>query len=342
MVKHYVFVTSKGGSHFPELLDPEVLKPGSGNWYRAFNAYSNWTGELRERGSLCKDDFENFDIIHLTLAGVNVQLIKDIRQVLGDSSSTLLILSTDYTIENFENGFIHPLDMHEGAKCADFIFAQEPKQQVLWNYIVQEYMKKSWRVPLITHPVNTEELKRMYVTPEQRLDLCAYLYHKYDRQTVIPSMLLDGLGIPSLMLGYLDTQALQAGRGLGKAIPAGHFHFNAGWLDWKTYIYVLRHCTLALDYYMFSSYSRFPQETACLGIPMVCSTHSYTGTLLYPETAHSPYDLPSLRKSLEKLVKDQELWKKTADYAFEKVETMNWHNSVENLLKAMEERGFKV
>jgi len=342
LVKHYCFVTLKEGSHFPELVTNEVTKPGSLNWYKAFNSHPNWTGEVRERGTLAKDDFENFDIIHLTLAGVNVQLIKDIRAVLGEGSNTHLILSTDYTFENFENGFIHPLDMHEAAKCADFIFAQEPAQQGLWNYIVKEYMKKPWTVPLVPHPVNTEGIKAMYVAPEQRLDMIAYLYHKYDRQTVIPSMLLDGLGIPSLMMGYLDVQALKAGRGAGKEVPAGFFHFNAGWLDWKTYIYVLRHCTLALDYYVLSSYSRFPQETACLGIPMVCSTHSYTGTLLYPETSHSPYDLPALRASLERLVKDEEFWKKTADYAFEKVETMNWHNSVENLLKAMEERGFKV
>ena len=342
MVKHYCFVTTKGGSHFPELITKEVTKPGSLNWYKAFNAYPNWTGEVRERDTLAKEDFENFSIIHLTLAGVNVQLIKDIRHALGQGSSTLLILSTDYAFENFENGFNYPLEMHEGAKCADFIFAQEPAQQGLWNYIVKEYMKKTWTVPLVPHPVNTEGIKPMYVEPEQRVDKCAYLYHKYDRQTVIPSMLLDGLGIPSLMLGYLDVQALRAGRGVGKEVPAGFFHYNAGWLDWKTYIYELKHCTLALDYYMFHSYSRFPQETACLGIPMVCSSHSYSGTLLYPETSHSPYDLPALRASLEKLIKDQELWKKTVDYAREKVETMNWHNSVENLLKAMEERGFKA
>jgi len=342
MVKHYCFVTAKGGSHFPELVTKEVTKPGSFNWYKAFDAYPNWTGEVRERETLSKKDFENFDIVHLTLAGVNVQLIKDIRAVLREGSSTLLILSTDYTFENFENGFIHPLDMHEAAKCADFIFAQEPAAQGLWSYIVKEYMKHKWNVPLIPHPVNTEGIKAMYVKPEERLDMCAYLYHKYERQTVIPSMLLDGLGIPSLMMGYLDAEALMAQHGLGKTLPAGFFNFNAGWLDWKTYIYMLRHCTVGLDYWTLHSYSRFPQELACLGIPAVCSSHGYSGTLLFPETCHSPYDLPALRASLERLVKDEEFWKKTADYAFEKVETMNWHNSVENLLKALEERGFHV
>lgn len=342
MVKHYCFCTVEEGSHWPELVTPEVTKPGSLNWYKAFNAYPNWTGEVRERKTLAHKDFENFDIVHLTLAGCNVQMIMDIRRVLGNSSSTLLILSTDYTFENFETGFIHPLDMHKAAKCADFIFAQEPAQQGLFNYIINEYLKKQWTVPCIPHPVQTDGIKPMYVDPEKRLDMIAYVYHKFDRQMVVPSMLLDGLGIPAMVLGFLDLQAMKSGRGSGKDMPAGFFHFNAGWLDWKTYIYILRHCTIGFDYYVAHSYSRVPQEFACLGIPAVCSVHSYSGSLLYPETSHSPYDLLALRKSLETLIKDQEFWKKTADYAFEKVETMNWHNSVENLLKAMEERGFKV
>ncbi len=342
LVKHYCFVTIEGGSHFPELITKDVIRPGSFNWYKAFDAYPNWTGEVREQKTLANEDLEKFDVIHLTLAGVNVPVIKNVRAVLKDSSSTRLILSTDYTFENFQDCFSHPLDMHEGAKCADFIFAQEPFQQGLFNYIVQEYMKKKWTVPCVPHPVDTKGIKREYVNPEQRLDLVAYIYHKMDRRITVPSMLLDGLGIPSIMLGYLDIHAIKAGRGSGKAIPAGFFNFNSGWLKWKTYIYMLRHCTIGLDYYVFHSYSRVPQEFACLGIPAVCSAHSYSGTILYPETTHSPYDLPALRKSLEKLVKDQEFWKKTADYASEKVESMNYKNSVENLLRVMEERGFKV
>lgn len=341
MVKHYCFATLKGGSHFEELLDPKNHKPGSGNWYRAFNAYPNWTGELRERDTLAKEDFEKFDIIHLTLAGVNVQLIKDIREVLG-KSSTLLILSTDYTFENFENGFQYPTDMHEAGKCADFIFAQEPLQQNLWNYIVKEYMKKTWTVPLIPHPVDTESIKQEYVKPENRLDMAVYVYHKYERQLQVPSMLFDGLGIPSLVMGYLDEWALKLGHGHGREIPAGYFNFNAGWLDWRTYIYMLRHCTVGLDFYVMHSYSRVPQEFACLGIPAVCTTSSYTGSILYPATCHAPCDLAAIRKDLERYVKDQEFWRQSADYAFEKVEQWNWHNSVENLLKALEEREFKV
>jgi glycosyltransferase involved in cell wall biosynthesis len=342
MVKHYAFVTFRDGSHFAEMTDPKVNKPGSGNWYRAFNAYPNWTGELRERGSLAKDDFENFDIIHLTLAGVNVQLVKDIREVLGNSSSTLLILSNDYAFENFENGFEWPTDMHEAAKCADFIFIQEPTQLGLWQHIVKEYIHKPWTVPVIPHPVNTEALKALYVKPENRLDMAVYVYHKYERQIQIPSMLLDDLGIPTLMMGYLDAYALRQGRGQGRTLPAGFFNFNAGWLDWPTYSYILRHCTVGLEYYVVHSYGRVPQEYACLGIPAVCSNHSYTSTILYPGTCFSPYDLSAMRKSLERLVKDQEFWKQTADYASEKVETMNWQHSVENLLKALEEREFKV
>jgi len=342
LVKHYCFVTAEGGSHFRELVTKEVTKPGSYNWYKAFDSYPNWTGEVRETRSLAHEDFENFDLIHLTLAGVNVPVIQKIRSVLGDNSDTQLILSTDYTFESFENGFLHPLDMHKAAKCADFIFAQEPAQQGLFNYIVKEYMKRKWTVPLVTHPVDTDGIKQQYVKPEQRLDMIAYVYHKFDRQLTIPSMLLDGLGIPALMLGFLDIQAIQAGRGPGKEIPAGFFHFNAGWLEWKTYLYMLRHCTIGFDFYVIHSYSRVPQEFACLGIPAVTTTHSYTGTILYPETSHSPYDLPAIRKNLEMLIKDRELWKKTADYAFEKVESMNYKNSVENLLRVMDERGFKI
>ena len=342
MVKHYAYVTVKSGSHFPELITKEVTKPGSYNWWKAFNAYPNWTGEVREVDTLAKEDFENFDIIHLTLAGVHTALIQNIRKILGENSNTLLILSTDYTFENFESGFNSPLDMHMATRCADLIFAQEPAQQGLYQYIVKEYMKKPWTIPLIPHPVDTEGIKAMYVKPDQRLDMAVYLFHKYERHVSIPSMLLDGLGVPSLMVGYLDEHALRAGRGAGESLPAGYFHFNAGWLDWKTYIYMLRHCTVGLDYWTLHSYSRFPQELACLGIPAVCSSHGYSGTLLYPETCHSPYDLPALRSSLERLVKDEEFWKKTADYAYEKVETMNWKNSVENLLKALEERGFHI
>jgi len=62
-VPRYVLVTTDG-SHFPDLIEEKVSRPGCYQWFRAFSK-GGWSGEVRHVKTIAEADYQKWDIIHV-------------------------------------------------------------------------------------------------------------------------------------------------------------------------------------------------------------------------------------------------------------------------------------
>jgi len=334
----YLLLTTPHGGYFPSLLGESVHRPGIYQWHEAFNKGGD-KGEVKHVLEVAPKELENYDIIHINGCGTDVDLCVKVKDALKESSTTV-IFNLDYAVETWQQGFPKPGSFYKALKAADFIFAQEPAQQAMLNYFIHTVIKPQRTkvsVPVIPHPVDTEGLKKAFVPHEQRQDKIVVCYHRYDRHIYIPSALTWDLEAyhPKMPSKILKVPVFMAGVGGPMTVPLDLFD---GWINvksWPFFLYQLSHSTIGLSYYTIHSHDRFAEECACLGIPCVGTTNSYSVSLLHPYLVHSPLDFTGLRHSLKQLLEDREFYDKCWKYAFEKVETLNHKNSKMRLLFEM-------
>jgi hypothetical protein len=108
---------------------------------------------------------------------------------------------------------------------------------------------------------------------------------------------------------------------------------------WPFYIYELSHSTIAFEYYSINSHSRFPEECAALGIPCVGNTNSYSISWIHSYVAHSPLDFVGMRNSLKRLIEDEDFYQRCVEYAWTKVQEIDYPHSKMKLQFKMQEWG---
>lgn len=341
----YLFLTVPGG-HFPHLIRQETIMPGSYEWFKAFNKFSGCSGEIRNIQDVANTEFLKYDIIHVNLSGLSGESILAVKEI-TKGSSTRLVLNLDYGVQQFADidrwrydvtGFIKALE------CADFLFAQTEYQRSFLQLIWKHILKRQQRIPLITHPLDTEGLKKFYVDPKERRDTVAVMYHRYDKHLLIPSIIAKGgekrtvgkfhdlkVEVPTQLFGYDE-----------RTLDLTFFDSTSLRHRWDKYIYMLSHCTEAISYYSKDSQDRFLAECACLGIPAVATTHSVFGRRLFPRTTFKPHHLEAMINAMRRLKEDDAFWNYVKDYAWKTVENFSDKPSVERLLGSMRSWGIKI
>lgn len=309
----------------PVLKEEATQRPGVYQWHMAFNKGKD-SGEVRNTFNLPPEELQNYDIIHINGCGADADLVPKVKQALR-ASSTKVIFNLDYAVENWQGGFPRVQPFYKSLMQADFIFAVEPGQQSLLNYLLHYVLKPSRKqsVPLITHPCDVQGIHAAFIPYEHRLDLILTCFHRYDKHVYIPSAITWNLEAyhPTLKSKVIKMPVFMAGVGGQMVVPLDMFD---GWVcgkNWGYYVYLLSHFTIGHEYYSIRSHSRFPEECACLGIPCVGNTNSYSIVKLHPFTVHSPLDFSGMRKSLLRLMGDKEFYSKCADYAWEHVQELD-------------------
>lgn len=292
---------------------------------------------------LAPNQFDDYNIIHLNLSGDAQDLPTTIKKLMR-STSTKLILNLDYSVDNFQPAFLQPGKFISAIWSADFVFAVEPSQLALLQYLFTHMkelasegvkIREKLVVPLIPHPCPTEDTKKFAMPPDERMDIIAVQYHRYSKHYIIPAMLVRNImhpkapmPFPTMMVGCTDA-----------SMATGLFDAQHSYTEWEGFMYLLSHCNYALTYSTVSSHSRFAEETASLGIPCVGSMNQYMVAELFPRIAHNLYDFEGMRQSLERLVRDEEFYKEVAAYASERVEGYGWEKSKQRLLEGMKTWG---
>ena len=325
-------------------------------WFKAFRSVG-WKAEVKHVKDLAVDDFQNYSLVHLNACGTNLNLIKEVKDAIA-GSSTKLIVNMDYPLETFEPAFNNPWFFAKSLMMADFIFAQEPSQQAFLTYLLKRttvpglgnrfYGKEDFKVPLVPHPCQTGEMKKLFVPYEERNDGLVFVYHRYaGGQIWIPGWVVQDLKLPTgeqipLYATNLVVETSAMDRSAAPMLLWDYSQSAQTVGNWDKWVYLLAHSTLGFSYYTIHSWDRFICEAASLGVPVVCTNLSYSGTQLFPNICHDVLDLSGMRNSFDRLVSDEDFYQRTTKFAFDKIEEYNWKASVDRLFEGMRAWGIEA
>lgn len=99
----------------------------------------------------------------------------------------------------------------------------------------------------------------------------------------------------------------------------------------------MRSSKIVYDPFTYHSFSRATIDTAALGVPVVGSNRTQSAQICYPHTTIDPYDTKSARELIQRLLNDEEFYKKVVETAKEKSEYYNHTNSKVRYLRALSE-----
>jgi len=118
----YCHVVYKITNGMKAALDEVPRRSGMYNWMFLFK------GEMVPINEVSKDYLEKFDVVQVNLSPVDQVLVPEVRRILGNNSSTLLIANNDYVCEAWGKWGTHPLYYHQVQEVADAVFGTEPYQ----------------------------------------------------------------------------------------------------------------------------------------------------------------------------------------------------------------------
>lgn len=339
---------SNSVNDYRRVMAMPVFGAGLVNWFKALGSDMASPAELGEDPASA---LERYDWVLLNLAGTDLGVPAKLRNALGWNSSTKLVVNDDYAVEVLQKAIQDSKGSLNGMLkdlyVADLLFAQEPYQLEMMNYIIRWNKEDNARknigsrypiTTLISHPVNTANLKQWAVTDlDQRSPTIGIMYHRLDGQTYIPSLIARNQpaswfnGMPPLtcMYSYVDKYNIFSNEDRLFDIMVEH-------LDFGRLLYLLVTNIAALDYYTIHSHSRFSGECACLRVPLVTTDFSFNARTLFPNNVAPYWKWQDLRDKLARLVSDEKYWNECVDHAYDKVEEFNYPNSIGKLKMAME------
>ena len=298
------------------------------NWRKVFNGDVRFWQDIKKTPT----DLLSYDLVHINLAGEDVGLATKVKPIL-EGSSTKLVVNMDYAINYFSAQFNQAqttAELQHDLNVADMVFGVEPTQVSLLSYFLT--LLKRPKAHLVPHPIDTAMMyKNFFVDYDRRLDVVAYEYHRYDDMWEIPHLLMHELPdyherpVLTSCLGFMRDSFKRA------EMP----NLIMPYTDWPVYMNLLNHCRWGLEYRLHYAASRFILECASVGIPVVSTNFSYMGRLLYPELTFHAGDFDSMRKALQNLILNDELYTQQAKQGIERVENFNLENSRKRLMEAL-------
>jgi len=289
-------------------------------WSRAFREYGK-DGDIRIIWR--KEDLEEWDVIHINYTPSNIQLPTIIREELGDSSSTKLIMNVDLDISYHGINWAYwtPIMIKE-LKMADALFHVE---SVGARYI-KEMIDHKKHVHTLPHPVDVSRLhdfKRV-----ERENFIACIFHRYHPDTITPYIATKDLPLRKHLYNYDDK--------------AGKFAASQGCWDMiirsttpMDYINQINKALIGCDLYRGYTFGRTVIEFVALGIPAVCSNTIEAGRYLLPETCVEPLNVKSAKEKLNLLL-DNEFASDILIYAHERCGWYGLEQRHQEMIKILE------
>jgi len=297
-----------------DLLGDQLIKQGLYQWRQIFK------GDVLDFNQVTKDQLEQYDIVHVNLCTNDVPVAITLGSVLKNTS-VKLIVNVDYAVEMWDRMFTNVRQFLYALKSADFIFAVEPLQKQVLELLM------GTPIDLIPHPVDTKRLKEWCLPKDKRYDFILTMYHRYDMQKLVPSMISRvAKTLQPIAVGVAD-----------EPLPKELYIMSGGMLAYYDYLRLLRICKIGVEYYSVHSHGRFASECACLKVPLVSTNFSYNSVKFYPYTTKSPSDISSMALTIKRLYEDEAFYDKVIHTAYKRVEEHNWENSKKRLLSRLED-----
>lgn len=238
-----------------------------------------------------KEELESFDVVHTNYTPSNLQLPTIIRDELGDSSSTKLIINIDLDVSIMsQNWAYYTPAMVKGLKAADTIFHVEPKGAEILSHLLDREVK------VCPHPVDVSALYD-YIKKE-REPIAGVMFHRYMPNTLIPYIALRNIPLRRVLFGYQASKQPTVAN-------AGMYDQIMMYTTFQEHVEEFSKSVVGCDLYQGYSYGRVTVEMAALGIPAVIS-NTIAASHLFPETTVHPFDTKSAEEKFNKLLSDDE------------------------------------
>jgi hypothetical protein len=323
----YALLTN-GSSYYESFLKTSLERGGLYSWQRAFpNSDVILAAQIKRNVAMLND----YDIVHVNMCPSEVGIIKEVKPQLD--GNTKLIANLDYAIESLYSSFKHvgaekTVDaMIHDFSHADMVFGVEPFQVEFLKLALEDY---GTPVHLIPHPTPVEELQKppphgLFIPYEERQDIIAFMYHRYDGHLTIPKILLHKLPVSILryMFGFTDDNLT--------IHDLRYFDGVSAMSEWKRFIIQLAHCLWGVEYRSHHAASRFAAESAALGIPVVCTDNCYLGKLMWPELAFHPMEMFAMRDKILQITSDEKYRMKMAEQGHERIKSFGLKESAQRL-----------
>lgn len=316
--------------HICQKITPAIVNALSGEVPARSGMY-NWInifkGEIREFNTFKgKEDFEQYDVIQINMSPMDMVIIPQIRYILGDNSSTQLVINNDYVCETWDEAFQQPPGYYDNLqKMGDMVFSTEPHQ-------VSNMIEGTHVIP---HATNTKYLKKFRADGQN--NTLGTIFHWWHGDTYLPSrtanLIKKDNGLDqSILYSYQDGSKRDKMYRWAKIM----WDKKVGGLNLPEYLEALGSSKLIYEPCAYHTYGRNTVETACIKVPVVGSDRIYSMQINYPNCICDPYDAKKTREIAKKLLTDEKWKDEQVELAHANVEFFNYANSKNRFLNALE------
>jgi len=297
----------------------EVARDG-----RTKTGYFNWLRMLHGEAIYTREStaYEDYDLLLLQLSGTNFDGPRQIRQRLGPNAKTKLLVWCDYALEHWERYPPHQDQILFQLDQADYIAAVEPMQQRALAALLGR------EVHLLPHPTDVPAIARE-ARPVAERQGCVVITHR-DGQDYLPSLMLRGSGLQTLLLGLMTPISNATGSEI--QYPAMLYdRIEAQYIGGEIMIGAMARYLIAIDSYTHHVCGRTTQELAALGVPTIGYPCVEAQTRCWPELTIEAGDVAAGRALVERLLTDQAFFEGCVAHAQQAVHYYNYASALERL-----------
>jgi len=133
-LKYLLIGDSRGNKFQKEPESNELKLAGLYQWSNVFREFGNG-GDIQPYWR--KEDLEEYDIIHINYTPSNNQLPQWVKEELGNSSSSKIVINVDLDAKQWGQNFAYNiLSMRKDLECADVLFHVEPHGAELLEHLI--------------------------------------------------------------------------------------------------------------------------------------------------------------------------------------------------------------
>lgn len=284
-------------------------------WSRAFQRYGK-KGEVRLVRRI--EDIDT-DILHINLTDGNLALPQMYRDILGDSSSTRIVVNIDFDVGSWGSTWRHPTLVEKALQAADMVF-----HVCSTGAAVLEHALKR---PVLTlpHPVDIKGLDAY-----KKMDREPYLvniHHRYEQDITLPYWAIRDLPLTNVLLGYHK----------GTVPPLPMYDQTFKHIPFLDAIDVMSKAKFGLDLFHRRNYGRTVIEFAALAVPCVCSETIDACHRCFPDLVVNPFDIKRVNELFWKMIKDDEFYTEVFRKAYFAAEYYGQKACYERMVEALED-----
>lgn len=292
---------------YHSIFETEPQLTGMYQWMRVFNADSKNLRDFhagldkKNRGDLklarkeIKARVEKYDVIMVNSDPADCRLLLELRDILGENSSTELVLNQDHSPELWTNAYEFPQDFKIPMQAADHVFATSPAAQKCMQALLGFDSKK--KVHLCPHPCETHALKHMRSVYES--DHLIVFWHRYQGgENFLPYVIASQCYDAVTLVGHMDAEDRHLRRSkctFKKIWPAS---------DYPSFVKTMLEARFGFEPFQSYTYGRTTCDSAAVGLPVVGNRNIFSMQVNYPLTCVDPYDATKIRELFERLNKD--------------------------------------